>query len=120
MGGARATAAVGAIGEGGDVTDYSAGDRSDTDPRECIAEALERLEAAQQASAGLRPDHALYALSALADVRVNVDAAILILVRKLRLDRPPTRWERIGIALGITRQAAHERYARQVHHDGYL
>jgi hypothetical protein len=26
----------------------------------------------------------------------------------------------LGDALGISKQAAHERYARQIHHDGYL
>jgi hypothetical protein len=90
--------------------------REDTDTREHLADASERLAAALANV----PTSPLYALGALGDVRINVDAAILILVRQLRLTRPPASWEAIARVLGISKQAAHERYARQVHQDGYL
>src|SRR6266540_1322872 len=70
--------------------------REDTDPYEHLSDASERLNAALANVA----ESPLYALGALADVRVNVDAAILILVRQLRLARPPASWEAIGDALG--------------------
>jgi hypothetical protein len=96
-------------------------ERGSGDPRECLAEAAEQLEAARAYGTADRADRSpLYALGALADVRANVDAAILILVRQLRLTQPPTSWEKIARVLGISKQAAHERYARQVHQDGYL
>jgi hypothetical protein len=98
------------------TTDYSTSARGDADPGEHLGEASERLAAALTNVAA----SPLYALGALADVRVNVDAASLILVRQLRLARPPTSWEAIAHVLGISKQAAHERYARQVHQDGYL
>ena len=51
--------------------------------------ASERLEAARACGAVDRVDRSpLYALGALTDVRANVDAAIGILVRQLRLGRP--------------------------------
>jgi hypothetical protein len=52
--------------------------RGDLDPREHLAEARERFDAAAGA---LRSP--LYALSALADARAEIDAAMLILVRQL-------------------------------------
>jgi hypothetical protein len=65
--------------------------------------ASERLEAARVCGAVDRVDRSpLYALGALTDVRANVDAAIGILVRQLRLGRPPASWEAIGSALGIS------------------
>jgi hypothetical protein len=90
--------------------------RGDLDPREHLAEARERLTAA---TANLRSP--LYAVGALADARAEIDAAMLMLVRQLRLAQWPPPWERIGEALGgISKQAAYERYGRQVHHDGEL
>jgi hypothetical protein len=103
------------------TTDYSAGARDDVDVREHLAEASERLEAARTYGTTDRIDRSpLYALGALADVRANVDAAILILIRQLRLARPPASWDAIGNAVGISKQGAHERFARQIHQDGYL
>jgi hypothetical protein len=91
-------------------------DRGDLDPREHLAEARERFDAA---TASLHSP--LYALGALADARAEIDAAMLVMVRQLRLARWSVSWERIGEALGgISKQAAHERYGRKVHSDGEL
>jgi hypothetical protein len=65
--------------------------REDLDPREHLAEASERLSAAMGALGS-----PLYALSARADARAEIDAVILILVRQLRLAQWPPPWERIG------------------------
>jgi hypothetical protein len=65
--------------------------QEDLDPREHLAEASERLSVAMGALGS-----PLYAVSARADARAEIDAVILILVRQLRLAQWPPPWERIG------------------------
>ena len=61
--------------------------------------------------ADLKPadTRALQAITRLTDLRMEVDAAILEAVREARRDR--RTWAEIGAMLGVTKQAAHHKYA---------
>jgi hypothetical protein len=59
--------------------------------------------------AALRAEEPLRALSALADARAALEAETMIQVRRAR--HHGCSWEIIAAALGVSRQAAHKKYA---------
>jgi hypothetical protein len=59
--------------------------------------------------ASLRAEEPLRALAALADARAALEAETVLQVRRAR--HAGCSWEFIAAALGVSRQAAHKKYA---------
>ena len=86
------------------------GDRGSDHALAAVVRAVRGLAADAGAPVDSSPEALLQALSFLADIGERVDWAMLSLVGEARTDAGLT-WAAIGEALGVTKQAAQQRFA---------
>lgn len=88
------------------------GDRGPDRPLAAVVRTLRATVADSGGTATEEPDSLLDALSHLAEISERVDWAMLSLVGEARAHGVP--WVMIGAALGVTKQAAQQRFAPYV------
>lgn len=88
------------------------GDRVEDRSLAAVIKALRSLVAEADAPVGSGPEALLAGLSHLAEIAERVDWAMLSLVGESRCHAVP--WQAIGSALGVTKQAAQQRFAPYV------